>query len=238
MKKIVLITGVGRRQGLGYETARQLGEKGYKVIITARRQSQLDPLVEELKAGGADVESVVMDIADENSVAKAAEWVCENIGRVDVIINNAALMMAESGDIETEPIDVFKQQLITNVAGPFTVVQKFLPLLRKSEHPRIVNVSSGAGSFCDKDYGLQYGQYGASCYGITKLALNGVTVKMARELKDEHILVNSVCPDVSNTYGSMGRPVSESAKSPIWAAELPDDGPTGGFFRDGKPLPW
>lgn len=126
--------------------------------------------------------------------------------------------------------------------GTWSVTQKFLPLLKKSGHPRIVNVSSGAGSFEDPQYGLLHGTVVQvpMGYGISKLALNGLTVKMAKEFLPYHILVNAVCPDVTDTFGGgmWGRPVEGSAKSIIWAALLPDDGPTGGFFRDGKKLPW
>ena len=109
-------------------------------------------------------------------------------------------------------------------------------------HPRVVNVSSGAGSFEDPKYGLLHGTIVTQPmgYGISKLALNGLTVKMAKEFAGDRILVNSVCPDITDTFGTgmFGRPVQESAKSVIWAAMLPNDGPSGGFFRDGEPLPW
>lgn len=104
------------------------------------------------------------------------------------------------------------------------------------------NVSSGAGSFGDLQYGLLNGSQGIPCsgYGISKLAVNGLTLKLAKELEKNHILVNAVCPDITNTFGfgPWGRPVEVSAKSVVWAATLPDDGPTGGFYRDGQALPW
>ena len=104
------------------------------------------------------------------------------------------------------------------------------------------NVSSGAGSFGDPQYGLLNGSQGIPCsgYGISKLAVNGLTLKLAKELEKNHIPVNAVCPDITNTFGfgPWGRPVEVSAKSVVWAATLPDDGPTGGFYRDGQALPW
>jgi NAD(P)-dependent dehydrogenase (short-subunit alcohol dehydrogenase family) len=122
------------------------------------------------------------------------------------------------------------------------MVQYFYPLLQKSEKPRIVNISSGAGSFGDPVFGLGVHPAVVTSYGISKLALNGLTVKLARQLKDEGILINSVCPGFVATSEGMtemgARPVSEAIDGIIWAATLPDSGPSGGFFRDQQPLPW
>ncbi|WP_295774190.1 SDR family NAD(P)-dependent oxidoreductase [uncultured Limosilactobacillus sp.] len=236
--QIALITGAGRQGNLGFETAKQLGEKGYTVILAARRAVELENLVAELKDSDINASYVVLDVTDEESARQAASVVATKYGKIDILVNNAALMKA-GASIEEESIELMKETLDTNVVGAWNVTQKLLPLLKKSDHPRIVNVSSGAGSYDDPDYGLRYGKFGAMGYGISKLALNGLTVKMARDLAPYGILVNSVCPDVTDTYGSgFGRKVADSAKSVIWAAELPDDGPTGGFFRDGKALPW
>ncbi|PWG65056.1 SDR family NAD(P)-dependent oxidoreductase [Bifidobacterium callitrichidarum] len=238
--QIALITGSGRKGGLGYETARQLGEAGYHVILAARHP-ELAQLTQELISQGISASYVVMDTTDEASVKAAATEVERRFGRLDVLINNAASMRA--GDsVERQDLAEMRMVLDTNVIGTWNVTQKFIPLLRKSEHGRIVNVSSGAGSYGDPQYGFLHGSMGipASGYGISKLALNGLTIKTAKELAANHILVNAVCPDITGTYGSgmFGRPVEVSAKSVTWAATLPDDGPNGGFFRDGQPLPW
>ncbi|MBT1174703.1 SDR family NAD(P)-dependent oxidoreductase [Bifidobacterium sp. LC6] len=238
--QIALITGSGRKGGLGYETARQLGEAGYHVILAARRP-ELAQLAQALIDQGISASYVVMDTTDEASVKAAAAEVARRFGRLDVLINNAASMRA--GDsVEQQNLTEMRMVLDTNVIGTWNVTQKFIPLLRKSEHGRIVNVSSGAGSYGDPQYGFLHGSMGipASGYGISKLALNGLTIKTAKELAANHILVNAVCPDITDTFGSgmFGRPVEVSAKSVTWAATLPDDGPTGGFFRDGQPLPW
>ncbi len=232
---IALITGAGRKGNLGYETAKQLKDEGKTVIVSGRRESAVKAIAEEL-----DVDFVVMDITGEKSVRNAAELVEQKYGRLDVLVNNAALMKA--GDtVEEQDMNEFREVLLTNVWGTWMVTKNFLPLLRKSEHPRIVNVSSGAGSYGDPVYGLlkESEQFPVLGYGISKLAENGFTVKLAKEVRKEGILVNSVCPDVTDTFGSgFGRPVEESAKSVLWAVDLSDDGPTGGFFRDGEPLPW
>lgn len=236
----VLITGAGRETGLGFETARQLGQKGYHVILAARRESQLQPLVERLKSEGASASYVVLDITSEDSAREAAGQIEREFGRLDVLVNNAALMIGGQ-PVDEVPVDELRRIFDTNVIGTFNVTQKMLPLLRKSSHARIVNVSSGAGSYGDPQYGFLHGKLGMTTlgYGMSKLAENGMTIKLAQALAQEHILVNSVCPDVTNTQGAgFGRPVQESAKSVVWAVELPEDSPTGGFYRDGKALPW
>ncbi|KAB8286837.1 SDR family oxidoreductase [Bifidobacterium ramosum] len=238
--QIALITGSGRKGGLGYETARQLGEAGYHVILAARRP-EIAQLTQELIDQDISASYVRLDTTDEASVAAAAAEVDRRFGRLDALINNAASMRA-GASVERQDIAEMRAVLDTNVIGTWIVTQQFIPLLRKSEHGRIVNVSSGAGSYGDPQYGFLHGSMGipASGYGISKLALNGLTIKTAKELAADHILVNAVCPDITDTYGSgmFGRPVEVSAKSVTWAATLPDDGPTGGFFRDGQPLPW
>lgn len=242
MMEIVLITGSGRKGGLGYETAKQLGKQGYHVILAARKpKEQMAALVKELRDTGVKASYVQMDITSEKSVKNAAASIEKEFGRVDVLINNAAVMQA--GDlVETQNLEQLRQVLETNVIGTWNVTQKFIPLLKKSAHGRIVNVSSGAGSYRDPQYGFLDGAMGIPCsgYGISKLAVNGLTLKTAKELEKDAILVNAVCPDITDTVGSgmFGRPVELSAKSVIWAATLPDDGPTGGFFRDGRELPW
>ncbi len=239
-KRIVLVTGAGKRGNLGHEVARQLGEDGYKVILAARREDELSSLTEELVGEGMDAEYVVLDVTDESSVAAAANEIERKHGRIDALVNNAALLRAGE-TVERQDMAELSQVFETNVIGAWSVTQKFLPLLRKSSHPRIVNVSSGAGSFGDPVFGLVADdpRYPTIGYGISKLAMNGFTVKLAKEVAAEGILVNSVCPDLTDTAGvGFGRPVPESAKSVTWAVKLPDDGPTGGFFRDGEPLPW
>lgn len=236
----VLITGAGRKGGLGFETARQLGEMGYQVILAARKEETLAELVQELRQKNITASYILMDITSEDSVKKAAAIIAKEYGKLDILINNAARMGAGK-TVEEESIEEIRITFDTNVIGTWNVTQKFIPLLRQSQHGRIVNVSSGAGSYNDPQYGFLNGMEGIPCsgYGLSKLAVNGLTVKMAKELASDHILVNAVCPDITDTFGmGYGRSVQESAKSVIWAATLPDNGPTGGFFRDGKELPW
>lgn len=234
----VLITGAGRETGLGFEAARQLGVKGYHVILAARRESQLQPLVEKLKSEGISASSVVLDVTSEQSANDAAAQIGREFGRLDVLVNNAALMIGGQ-PVDKIPVDELRRIFDTNVIGTFNVIQKMLPLLRKSGNARIVNVTSGAGSLGDPQYGFLHGSLGMTTfgYGMSKLAENGMTIKLSQALAPEHILVNSVCPEITDTQGAgFGRPVSESAKSVVWAVE--NCKTTGGFFRDGKPLSW
>lgn len=240
--KTALITGAGRQNGLGFETAKQLGQQGYRVIIAARQTAQVTARVDELTQQGLTADGVQLDITDTTSIQQAAMTIHDRYGRLDVLINNAATFGQFDSILATD-IDEAQAEFKTNFFGPWQVAQAFYPLLANSEAPRIVNVSSGAGSFQDPVYGMLDGSLGmpVSTYALTKLALNGLTIKMAKEFAADHILVNAVCPDVIATHqapSGFARPVSEGGKSVVWAATLPDDGPTGGFFRDGQALLW
>lgn len=240
--KTALITGAGRREGLGFEVAHQLGMLGYHIIISARRPAQIDARIQDLQQFGIDASGVLMDIADHNSITRAVQAVSQAFDQIDVLINNAAIF-GDFGALADTDMSALKQEFDTNFFGTWDVTEQFYPLLRNAGSARIVNVSSGAGSFDDPDYGMVHGRFGmpVSSYALTKLTINGLTVKAAREFAADGILVNSVCPGVVATHqapSGFARPVPDGAKSIVWAATLPDDGPTGGFFRDGQPLPW
>lgn len=237
MKKISLITGVSREMGLGIETARQLSALGHTVIITARDGAKVKALAQQ-----TPLIPMQVDVANETSVAALARQVEKDFGRLDVLINNAGGFFDQGGRLLASDPQFFKDALDTNLLGAWRMTKHFLPLLEKSGHGRIVNVSSGAGSFSDPVFGLPNHQGGVPVYGITKLALNGLTVKLAVELKSTTVKVNAVCPGFVATYPGTeqwgARPVAEGAKGIVWAATLADDGPSGGFFRDGQPLNW
>ncbi|PWV53317.1 SDR family NAD(P)-dependent oxidoreductase [Chitinophaga sp. S165] len=241
-RNIVLITGVSRKEGLGYETARQLAGDGYKVIITARDYKKAEALATGLQQENLDVLSMGLDISNAESVAQCAQEVAGRFGRLDVLINNAGVMTDLTSSVVTADLDVVWSNFDSNLLGPWRVTQSFLPLLKKSHQPRIVNVTSGMGTYDDPVFGFNHFPGVLSTYALTKLAFNALTVKAAKELKDERILVNAVCPGFTATYDGLkeqgARPVQDGAKSIVWAATLPADGPTGGFFRDGIALPW
>lgn len=246
MDKIVLITGAGRREGLGFATAMEFGQMGWHVIITARRLEQVEPLAEELCDMGCNVEAMRLDLLDEVSIEQAAKDIKEKYGRLDVLVNNAAMLWNGSmGTMDEISSEQLRMEVETNFIGTWLVTKAMHPLLKASGSGRIVNVSSGAGSFGDPQFGLianAKGSWPVSLYGITKLAVNGMTVKVAKEFKQDNILVNAVCPGVMATNGASGfggrKPEESARRGIVWAATLPDDGPTGGFFRDGEPLPW
>ncbi|MEM6896119.1 MAG: SDR family NAD(P)-dependent oxidoreductase [Pseudomonadota bacterium] len=231
----ILVTGVGKRTGLGYEVVRQAQAEGAEVWVSARSVQVAEDMATSLGASGA----LTIDIADLDSVAAAARTMAS--GGLDVLINNAAAM-SPWGEVAARPdFDGARAVFDTTLWGTWAMCVAFLPLLRKSRAGRLVNVSSGAGSHGDAAFGLTAGNAMGTSYAISKAALNALTAKLAQEEQSE-VRINAVCPGFTATFDggeTMGaRPVADGAASILWAARLPDDGPTGGFFRDGTPLPW
>jgi NAD(P)-dependent dehydrogenase (short-subunit alcohol dehydrogenase family) len=237
---IALITGAGRATGLGFEAARQLGQKGIFVLLTARNAKAADELAALLKSEGLDVVGHELDVTRSDSVNALRDVIERDYGRLDILINNAASAIPSGELAASADLDVAHDMMETVLFGSWRLTQALLPLLRQSAHPRVVNVSSGAGSHADTSFGLHSGNGIGTSYAVAKMALNALTVKFANENKD--VLVNAVCPGFTATFEggeSMGaRPVKDGAASILYAALLPDDGPTGGFFRDGEPIGW
>lgn len=226
MTTVSLVTGANR--GIGREVCRQLAAVGHTVLLTAR-----DAAAAAEAANAVGATPLQLDVTDPASIAEAAAIVTDRYGKLDVLVNNAAITYDTWQRAITADLIVVREAAETNLYGPWLMIQQFLSLLRNSQHPRIVNVSSGAGSLASIGGGTP-------AYTASKVALNALTRMVAAELRTEHILVNSVCPGwvATDMGGPGGRPVSEGAASVVWAATLPDNGPTGGFFRDGHPLPW
>ncbi|SPL88901.1 probable short chain oxidoreductase [[Actinomadura] parvosata subsp. kistnae] len=220
----------GGNRGIGLEVCRQLAKLGHTVLLTAR-----SPEAAEAAAGklGGDVVPLRLDVTSEEDVAEAAATVAERYGRLDILVNNAAITYDTWQNAASADLDVVREAAETNLYGPWRLVQAVLPLLRESAHPRIVNVSSEAASLTNMGGGTP-------AYNTTKVALNALTRMLAAELRADGVLVNAICPGwvATDMGGPGGRPVSEGAAGVVWAATLPDHGPTGGFFRDGRPLPW
>jgi NAD(P)-dependent dehydrogenase (short-subunit alcohol dehydrogenase family) len=229
---VALVTGANR--GIGREVARQLAERGYEVLLTGRDGAKASAAAAELEQStGGSVQALTLDVADPASIAAAAETVANEPGRLDVLVNNAGVG-TDFGVSGTDPdFDAIQRALDTNFFGAYRLTIALLGLLRASAHPRIVNVSSGMGGVAEMG-GWSPG------YRVSKAAMNAMTRILSTELNDEAILVNSACPGFVNTDmgGPMGasKPVEEGASGIVWLATLPDDGPTGGFFRDGKPV--
>lgn len=226
MSGIALVTGGNR--GIGREVCRQLVEQGFTVLLGARSEE-----AGKRAAGEVGAIPVLLDVTDGASVVAAEAEVQLQHGRLDVLVNNAAISYDTWQRAATADLDVVREAAETNLYGPWRMVQAFLPLLRKSSHPRIVNVSSEAASLSGMGGGTP-------AYNTTKVGLNALTRMLAAELRSDRILVNSICPGwvATDMGGAGGRPVAEGARGIVWAAMLPDSGPTGGFFRDGQPLPW
>jgi NAD(P)-dependent dehydrogenase (short-subunit alcohol dehydrogenase family) len=229
---VALVTGANR--GIGREVARQLAAKGYAVIASARDGAKARQAAEELAAdAGGAVTPLTLDVASRDSIQVAAEELHRNPGRLDVLVNNAGAG-TDFGVSGTAPdFDAIEAALQTNFYGAYRLTVALLDLLRASAHPRVVNVSSGMGGIAEMG-GWSPG------YRISKAALNATTRILSTELKDDGVLVNSACPGFVNTDmgGQFGakKPVEDGAAGIVWLATLPDDGPTGGFFRDGEPV--
>ncbi len=238
---VALVTGSNR--GIGLEVVRQLAQQDdMTVILTARSMEKAKAASDELVAEGLTVVPMIVDVGDAATITKLAADVEAEYGKLDILVNNAAAFNDWSETASTADLDAAHNALEINLFGAWRMAQAFLPLLRHSDHPRLVNVSSGGGSHADMQFGLTANNGASASYGISKAAMNALTAKLAAELADTPILVNSVCPGLTATAPGMeamgARPVAEGAKSVVWGALLPDDGPRGGFFRDGEPLGW
>jgi NAD(P)-dependent dehydrogenase (short-subunit alcohol dehydrogenase family) len=230
--RIALVT--GSNKGIGFETARELASKGWRVVIGARNPEAGRTAVQKITNEGGRVDFLMLDVADSESIKRAAIEFSNLADHLDVLINNAGVYLDEGVNILT----VNRQQLAatfqTNTFGPVAVTQAFLPFLRKSEAARVVNVSSGYGQL----EGLAASVPG---YCLSKLALNGVSIMLSSALQADRIPVNSVCPGwVRTDMGGPNAPLSveQGADTIVWlAAEAPQD-VTGKFFQDRKSIPW
>jgi len=217
---VALVTGANR--GLGLEVARQLADRGFRVYAGVRDPAAMPPLP-------GDVTALRLDVSDDDSVAAA----CARIDALDVLINNAAIGNDGDARVLDAQLDAVRAGLETNTFGPWRVAAATAELLRAGGHGRIVNVSSQVASLGTlTDIGPSY--------LVSKIALNALTRMLADALHADGVLVNSVCPGwvATDMGGAGGRPVAEGAAGVVWAATLPDDGPTGGFFADGVPVAW
>jgi NAD(P)-dependent dehydrogenase (short-subunit alcohol dehydrogenase family) len=223
---VAVVTGANR--GIGLEVDRQLADRGFDVVVGARDAAKGRAAAVEI---GAD--SHPLDVADDGSVTAFAAWLRRSKGRLDVLVNNAAVHYDTGQRASAADLRVVSEAVQVNLLGAWRTTVALLPLMTRGG--RIVNVSSGAGSFTETA-----GAAGVPAYSVTKAALDMLTVKLAAELGPRGITVNAVCPGwvATDMGGPGGRPVAQGAAGVVWAATLPDDGPTGGFFRDGRPVPW
>ena len=229
MQKIAIVTGGNR--GIGFEICRQLARMGIKVILTARDESKGKDAVRKLQYEGLDVVFYSLDITDEQSIKRLAGWVEQTFNRIDILINNAAINIDEDCTALKADINKIKETMETNVYGPLRLCQALLPIMRKNNFGRIVNVSSGAGA-------LNEMTTGSPGYRISKTALNVITKLLGNELAATNITVNSLCPGRVHTDMNPNgeRSVEQGADTAIWLAD--ENVETGKFFRDRKEIPW
>lgn len=245
MEKVALITGASK--GLGFETAYQLGVKGYTVIVTARTQQKSNESAEILKSKGINAVGMQLDVVNNNDIDNISKSINEHFGILDILVNNAGVQLDFPGfmpgnSTETVSMDILKQTFEINYFAPIALTQKLLPLLKKSNAGRIVNVSSIMGSLTlhadlnSPIYGIKLLAYNSS-----KTALNQFTLHLAEALKDSPIKANSAHPgwvktDLGGEYAPMS--IEDGVKTIVDLSTLDENGPTGAFIHLGESLPW
>jgi NAD(P)-dependent dehydrogenase (short-subunit alcohol dehydrogenase family) len=222
LSSVALVSGANR--GIGAEIARELAaDHGFLVFAGARNPAEVK------RSEG--IEPIELDVTDQASVDAARERIEADPGRLDALVNNAGVYGDPIGASDYD-LDRAYEVLEVNTFGPWRLIEAFLPLMRSSSQPRIVNVSSGAGQLSDMNGGR-------AAYRVSKAGLNALTRTLASD--ERWVKVNTMCPGwVRTDMGGSAAPrsVEEGADTAVWLATLPDDGPTGGFFRDRKPIPW
>jgi NAD(P)-dependent dehydrogenase (short-subunit alcohol dehydrogenase family) len=237
--KVALITGANK--GIGLEIARQLGRKGITVLIGARDDTRGQEAANLLSEEGIDARFVQLDVTDQTTIDAAAADIGREFGRLDILVNNAAIFI-DDGPPSKLGMDALRRTYDTNFFGQFANLKAMLPLLRKSDAGRIVNMSSGLGSLAQTgDPKFEFADANLLAYNSSKTALNAMTVQFANELRGTAIKINSADPgyvatDMNNHGGY--RTVEQGAKIAVHLATLPADGPSGGFFNEDGALPW
>jgi NAD(P)-dependent dehydrogenase (short-subunit alcohol dehydrogenase family) len=248
-KRVALVTGAN--QGIGFQIAKDLVSHGLIVLVGSRNPERGEAAAREI---GADAHAIQLDVTDQASIAAAAERIRKEFGRLDVLVNNAAISntgratgmtveeYAKTSAASNVSLDEVRAIWETNVFGPLAVYQAMLTLLRESPEARIVNVSSGVGSLTrTSEPGYPYRSIFGPGYAASKTALNAMTVAMAIELESTGIKVNAACPGYTktnlNNYSGT-QTLEEGAREPVRLALLGPDGPTGTFSNSAGPLPW
>ncbi len=238
-QRVAVITGANR--GMGLEMCRQLAERGMTVVLTSRDAKKGEGAVAQLREAGLAVGYHQLDVDVPASVAALSDFLADQHGRLDVLVNNAGAMFEPSDPADKDgasifntELDVIRQSIETNTFGALRCCMTLIPLMQKHDYGRIVNVSTGMASLINMGGGWPG-------YRMSKAALNVVTRVLSAELKGSNIKVNSVCPGFVRTHlGGEGAPrsIEEGVDTTLWLATLRDEGPTGGFFRDCKAIDW
>jgi len=243
---IALVTGANK--GIGFEIARGLAAKGAVVYLGCRHGRLGEAAADELKKSGADIRPLILDVTNQSTIHAAAARIGAECGYLDSLVNNAGIGAEGGSTPSTAAPEMIRRVYDVNVFGVIAVTQAMLPLLRKSGHGRIVNVSSSLGSLALATANGGSGERGQAgfwptllAYNSSKSAVNSITVQFASELRESGIKVNAACPGYCATdlNGHSGpRTAAQGAQTPIRLATLPDDGPTGGYFNDDGMVPW
>ncbi|HET9619781.1 MAG TPA: SDR family oxidoreductase [Kofleriaceae bacterium] len=231
-ERIALVTGGNR--GIGLEVCRQLAARGVRTVLTARREPQGEAAARGLAEAGLPVSFCPLDATDEASLARAVDHTVRAHGRIDILVNNAGVALDFKVPGLEVDMAVVRATIDTNVYGPLRLTQLVVPIMRAHGYGRVVNVSSGLGSFSRITAGKL-------AYRMSKASLNAMTKVFADELAGTNILVNAVTPGWVRTHlGGVRaeRSVEQGAEGIVWLATLPDDGPRGKFFKDRDEFPW
>jgi len=227
--RVALVSGGNR--GIGLEICHQLAERDIKVVMGSRDEEKGRAAAEGLEGS---VIAHQLDVADAGSVDRMAAFLEDEFGRLDVLVNNAGIANDDGQRGVKADLDRVREAMEANFLGAWRLCEVAIPLMQRGGYGRIVNVSSGMGALEDMGGG-------SPGYRVSKTALNALTRILSSELRGSGILVNSICPGwVQTDMGSSGapRPVEDGADALVWAATLPNNGPTGGFFRDRRPIAW
>jgi NAD(P)-dependent dehydrogenase (short-subunit alcohol dehydrogenase family) len=228
--RVALVSGGNR--GIGLEVVRQLAQEGFIVVLGTRDLARGRGAAKALSKESVAVRQ--LDVADAASIEGCVAQVLDEHRRLDVLINNAGILYDTWQRASAPDFSQVRAALETNLLGAWQLAVACIPAMRKQRYGRIVNVSSGAGALSEMSASTP------PAYGVSKAALNALTLILAGEVGGTGILVNAVCPGwvATDMGGKGGRPVEDGARGVVWAATLPDDGPTGGFFRDAQPIAW
>ncbi len=231
--RVAVVT--GGNKGIGLEICRQLAARGMRVVLTARDEKKGIAAAQALAKAGGEVGFHPLDVTDVGQIEALAAWLERELGGADVLINNAGILIdGRSASVLSVKPEVFQQTLDTNFFGPLRLCQALMPGMLARRHGRIVNLSSGLGALAEMGDGTP-------AYRASKTALNALTRMFSAAGRGKGVLVNSMCPGwVRTDMGgpSASRSVEQGADTAAWLATIPDDGPTGGFFRDRKPIAW
>jgi NAD(P)-dependent dehydrogenase (short-subunit alcohol dehydrogenase family) len=231
-KRTAIVTGANR--GIGLEICRQLARLGIRVILTSRTEIKGLAAVAALQEYGGEIHYHQLDVTNQESILNLRDYIISQFGIADILVNNAAILPDPFGRILKVNANKFRIAVETNTLGPLMLCQAFIPMMRKQNYGRVVNVSSGAGQIENMVNDMP-------AYRMSKIALNGLTLILAKSVKRTNVLVNAACPGwVRSDMGgpNADRSLEEGAEGVVWLATLPEGAPSGGFFRDRQPIPW